>query len=95
MENKAKKKTSNQRNHLYKLLESFNERDLKMVKRYAELLNTANDGKDKNLLNLLDAAQYDVKEMNEKTIKEILKARKEFKNGKSFSLAQVKNELGI
>ena len=51
--------------------------------------------KNDKLLEILIDAPYEEKELSEETIKNIKKARLEFKQGKTYSLAQVKKEFGI
>lgn len=88
-------KIKTEREHLYKLLNSFPEKDLHAVKSFAEFLNKARKENNISLLQVLENALYEKKELSAETIKNIKKARLEFKQGKTYSLAQVKKELGI
>ncbi len=92
MKTKTKNKQAN-RKTLYKLLDSFEEKDFYAVKNFAEFIKTKN-GK-QNLMEVLENAEYDKEELNGKTLKDIEKARIEYREGKTFSLANVKKELGI
>jgi len=62
-------KLKNQRKHLYKLLDSFDEKKFYSVKRFAEFLN-ANNGDDE-LMQILLKAPYDEKELSEQTKKNL------------------------
>ncbi len=89
---KTKEKHFN-RKIFYKLLDSFEEKDFYAVKNFAEFIKTKN-GKE-NLEEILEKTEYDKEELNEKTIKDIKKARIEYREGKTYTLAQVKKEMGI
>ena len=89
---KTKEKHYN-RKTLYKLLDSFEEKDFYAVKNFAEFIRTRN-GK-QTLEAILANAEYDKEELNEKTIKEIEKARIDYLKRKFYSSAQIKKELGI
>jgi hypothetical protein len=82
MKTKPKVKHSN-RKTFYKLLDSFEEKDFYAVKNFAEFIKTKN-GKE-TLEEILEKAEYDSEELNEKTIKEIEKAKAEFREGKTYS----------
>ena len=87
------KKTHFNRKTLYKLLDSFEEKDFYAVKNFAEFIRTRN-GK-LTLEEILTKADFDEEELNEKTIREIEKARVDYLKGKSYSSAQIKKEIGI
>ena len=89
---KTKEKRYN-RKTLYKLLDSFEEKDFYAVINFVEFIKTKN-GK-QTLEEILKKAEYDSEELNDKTIRELEKARIEYRKGKSYSSAKIKKELGI
>ncbi len=64
-------------------LHSFEEKDFYAVKNFAEFIKTKN-GKDV-LTGLMENAEFEKEELNEKTLRDIEKARLELRKGKSFS----------
>ncbi|MEZ4692227.1 MAG: hypothetical protein R3A12_19545 [Ignavibacteria bacterium] len=81
------------RESLYKLLDSFEEKDFYAVKNFAEFIKTKN-GKD-SLEMILENADFDIEELNEETLQDIKKAQLEYGKGKVYSAEQIKKELGI
>lgn len=64
-------------------MHSFEEKDFYAVKNFAEFIKTKN-GKDV-LTGLMENAEFEKEELNEKTLRDIEKARLELRKGKSFS----------
>lgn len=91
----TKNKVGQQRKHLYKLLESFTEKDLYVIKSFVEFLHQAKVTGDDVFLNKLLNSDFDEEELNEKTLLEIKKAKAEVKKKKYSSLDKVMKEFGI
>jgi len=91
IENKVVK----QRRHLYKLLESFTEKDLYVIKSFVEYLKQAKENGDDVFLNKLLNSGFEKEELNEKTLLEIKKAKAEVKKKKYSSLNKVMKEFGL
>lgn len=90
-----KNKTAHQRNHLYKLLDTFEEKDLYVIKSFMEFLQKAKTNGDDVFLKRLLNSDFDKEELNEKTLLKIRKARSEVKKKKFSSLDKVMKEFGI
>jgi len=88
-------KAIQQRKHLYKILESFTEEDLNVIKRFADFLKHAKTNGDDIFLNRLLNSEYDKEELNEKTKSEIKKAKSEVKKKKYSPLNKVMKEFGL
>jgi len=87
--------TKAKKDHLYKLLETFDEKELKKVRKFAELLNKAKKENDAELLKFLESVQFDAEELSEKTIEEIKRARSDIRKGNFYTLSKIKEEIGI
>lgn len=81
------------RKTFYKLLDSFEEKDFHAVLKFAEFVKTKN-GK-KSLKVILENIEYDRNELNKETVRQIEQAAEDYQKGKSYSLDQIKRELGI
>ena len=88
-------KLKTERKHLYNLLDSFNEKELYTIKKFAEFVDINKNNKDDKLLQILMDAPFDDEELSEKAIQGIKKARNDIKKGKTYSHSQIKKELGI
>jgi hypothetical protein len=84
-----------QKEHLYKILNTFPESDFHAVKSFAEFIKKARKEKDFNLLRVLLNVPYEEKELSEQTKKDIRKSESEFKKGKVKTLKEVKKALGL
>lgn len=78
---------------LYKLLDSFEEKEFYAVKNFAEFINTKN-GKNK-LYEILEKAEFDNEELSTETLRDLKTAKAEHKKGTAISSERLKKELGI
>jgi|GEM_PF-5466504 len=90
-----KSKQNQPKKYLYKLLDSFEEKDLYVVKSFLEFLHKPKSNRDDLFLKRLLNSDYEKVELNEKTKLELKKARAEVKKKKYTSLDKVMKEFGI
>lgn len=91
----ANRKIIQKRKHLYKILESFTEEDLYVIKSFAEFLKQAKVNGDDIFLQRLINSDYEKEELNEKTINEIKRAKSEVRKKKYSTLDKVMKEFGL
>jgi len=92
MKAKTIKKQSN-RKTLYKLLDSFEEKDFYAVKNFAEFIKTKN-GRE-TLKNILSKVPVDNEPLSDETLKRIDESRDEIKKKKYKSLNEVMKNYGL
>jgi hypothetical protein len=84
-----------QRKHLYKLLDTFTDKDFYAVKSFAEFLKKARKEKDLKLLQILLNAPFEEKELSEQTNRDIKKSELDIKRGRFRPLTEVMKDYGI
>jgi hypothetical protein len=84
-----------QKEHLQNLLESFSEKDLYVVISFAEFIFKSKSAEKLELVELLNKAKSEKKEMDDATLLQIRKAREGVRKGKHSSLDEIKREFGL
>ena len=91
----TKSKQNQPKKYLYKLLDSFEEKDLYVIKSFLEFLHKSKSNGDDLFLKRLLSSDYEKVELNDKTKEEINKARAEVKKKKYTILDKVMKEFAI
>lgn len=83
------------RKHLYKLLDSFTEKDLRVIESFAAFIKE-NRTDDNELINdYFDKLKIDNEELSRETKRSIKLSNADFKKGKTYLLEDLKKEIGI
>jgi len=86
---------STKRKHLYKLLDSFTEKDLRVIESFASFIKKNKSENNEIINEYFENLEFDENELNEETERSIKSSGIEYKKGKKYSLENIKKEIGI
>ena len=92
---KTKTDILRKRKHLYELIGNFQDKELFALNSFAEFLLKTREERNYELLNILQNAPYEPKELSEKTKRNLRKAEEDIQKGRYRPLSELMKDYDL
>lgn len=83
------------RKHLYKLLDSFTEKDLRVIESFASFMKKNRTENNEIINEYFNSLKTEEEELNDETKRSLRSSKADYKKGRSYLLEDLKKEIGI